>query len=99
MSILPPLQPQICDPTFRSLAGARARKRSAFSTTAWMTVSISSSVVRRPSPKRIEALASVSSTPMARSTYEGSVDPDEHAEPEESATMSFRLMRSDSPCT
>src|SRR5436190_13441962 len=60
--------------------------------------SISSSVVKRPTVKRIELCASSSLRPSARSTYEGSSEAEVHADPDETAS-SFIPMMSDSPST
>lgn len=62
------------------------------------TKSISSSVVKRPIPNRMELWAISSSAPKARNTYEGSREADVHADPEERA-MSFNAINRDSPST
>ena len=49
-------------------------------------------------PKRIDVCAISSSTPSARSTYDGSSDDDVQAEPEDTAT-SFSAINMASPST
>ena len=62
------------------------------------TKSISASVVWSESENRIDPCANWNGTPIARSTCDGSNDPDVHAEPDEAQTpKSFKYIKIDSP--
>src|SRR5262249_26332274 len=66
--------------------GAMARRRLTVFSTASIVKSISSCVLPRPRPKRIEAWARSSGTPRAFNTCEGRRDADVQADPDETAT-------------
>src|SRR6266702_4361378 len=63
--------------------GDICRRRAMMGGISRMTVSISASLVKRDSEKRIDPWAQVNGTPMARRTWEGSSDPDVQALPDE----------------
>ena len=81
-----------------SHSGDIERSLATFSVSRRTAKSISSTVVKRPTVKRIELCASSSLRPRARSTYEGSRLAEVQADPEETA-MSLMAMMSDSPST
>src|SRR6266581_9590206 len=63
--------------------GDICRRRAMMGGISRMTVSISASVVKRDSEKRIDPWAQVNGTPMARRTWEGSSEPEVQALPDE----------------
>ena len=81
-----------------SHSGDISRSFATCSTVSATARSTSSSVLNRPRPYLMLVCAISSSTPSARSTYEGSSDADVQALPEDTA-ISFSPISSDSPST